>query len=337
MLPELAVVMITKDQAWNVARLIESVLEGTAHVSAKQIVLVDSASRDETIELACRYQIGVVRLRPDQRLTAAAGRYIGYQHTTARLVLFLDGDMELCPGWLEKALDFVQCRPDVAVITGQIIDQLRTAKSPDRPPLIPTGTVAATEVLHGGGAALYKRSVLEQVGTFNPYLYSDEEPELCLRIRHAGYRVVQLAQPLAYHYSNPSEALSTLAGRWQRNLYLGQGQCMRYYLGDDLLWRYVKERGYGCIPALGLVSGLIALVWTAVTRRWRWFSLWILLAGGLLVGDAVRKRSVYRVVYSLCLRLLFVGGTAKGFLLKPLDPESYRGLMDIIKPVSQVE
>src|SRR5205814_10040498 len=42
-----------------------------------------------------------------------------------------------------------------------------------------------------GGAALYRRSVLEHVGTFNPYLFSDEEPELYIRIRHAGYQVLQ--------------------------------------------------------------------------------------------------------------------------------------------------
>ena len=112
---------------------------------------------------------------------------------------------------------------------------------------------------------------------------------------------------------------------------------MRYYLGDDLLWPYVKERGYGCVPALGLASGLITFVWAAATRRWRWFSLWTLLAAVLLIGDAVRKRSGYRMVFSLIQRLLFIGGTVKGFLLKPSDPESYGSRLDIIRSVSQVE
>jgi len=43
---------------------------------------------------------------------------------------------------------------------------------------------------------MYRRAVLEEVGTFNPYLNSDEEPELGLRIRHAGYRILELDHPI---------------------------------------------------------------------------------------------------------------------------------------------
>jgi glycosyltransferase involved in cell wall biosynthesis len=89
---ELSVVLISKNQEWNIARLVESVLKETDRLPAREIVLVDSASTDRTIEIAAQYPISVLRLCPKQRLTAAAGRYVGTKQTRGGLVLFLDGD-----------------------------------------------------------------------------------------------------------------------------------------------------------------------------------------------------------------------------------------------------
>src|SRR5437660_9419327 len=101
---ELSIVFITWNQAWNSPRLIESFLQATSLFPSREIVLVDSNSTDETVKFASRYPINVVRLRPGQRLSPAAGRYIGYKRTRGEVVLFLDGDMELLQGWLGQAL-----------------------------------------------------------------------------------------------------------------------------------------------------------------------------------------------------------------------------------------
>jgi glycosyltransferase involved in cell wall biosynthesis len=331
---ELAVVLISKNQAWNITRLVESVLRETAWVSSREIVLVDSASTDKTVDIACHYPINILRLWHDQHLTPAAGRYVGYTHTMGDYVLFLDGDMEFCQGWLEQAFRIIQSRPDIAVVTGQVVDLPKTAGSDDKPHLAKTNTDAPIEVLHGGGAAMYRRSVLEEVGTFNPYLYSDEEPELCVRIRHRGYRILQLGYPIVYHYSDPKEALFTLVNRWRRNLYVGPGQNLRYLLRTEMFWPYLKERGDGCVPALGLAASVISFLWSLKTNQWLWFSMWLLMLVVIVVGDAYRKRSFYQTFVSLLKRLFIVDGTVRGFLLKPLSPGSYPARLDVIKRIS---
>lgn len=328
---KLAVVLISKNQAWNIARLIESVQQGTACISPPEIVLIDSASTDETVELASHYPIDILRLCPNQPLTPAAGRHLGYKHTTGDLILFLDGDMELHSGWLDKALQTMQARPEAAVVTGQVIDLPKTAGPKDKPALRELNGDMVIEIPYSGGAAMYRRSVLEQVGSFNPYLHSDEEPELCFRIRHAGYHILQLKCPIAYHYSSPNTALSTLVGRWKRNLYLGTGQVLRYSLGKELLWPYFRERGYGCVPALGLAAGFSSFLWSIKTRRWIWLNIWALLVLMIVAGDVYRKRSLYRAIHSLFHRILIVDGTVRGFLLKPFDPESYPLKFEVIK------
>jgi glycosyltransferase involved in cell wall biosynthesis len=329
---DLTIVLISKNQEWNMARLIESVLNETADKPSKDIVLVDSASTDKTVEIARSYPIRILQLRPDQTLTPSAGRYVGLKQSSGDLVLFLDGDMELCKGWLEKAMTILKSQPEAGVVTGRIINLPKTSCTPSRMLLeSPAADNSFCDVLYCGGAALYKRSVLNQVGNFNPYLRSEEEPELCLRIRYGGYRVLQLDYPLAYHFTDPEEILSTLVKRWKGKYFLGSGQNFRYYLGSKLLWPYVKERGYGCLPALGMVTGLVCLLGTLITRRMMPFYLWILLLVIIIVGDIFRKVSLYRTVFSLFHRIFILDGLIKGFLMRPLDPESYPGRFDVIK------
>lgn len=119
----LDIVIITKDQGWNVRRLIESVLRETDGRAGAEIILVDSASSDDTVDIASDYPIRVIRLSKRQRLTAAAGRHAGLSQTNGDVVLFLDGDMELRRGWIDAALDLFARRPDIAVVSGDVVDQ----------------------------------------------------------------------------------------------------------------------------------------------------------------------------------------------------------------------
>jgi glycosyltransferase involved in cell wall biosynthesis len=329
---QLSVVFITRNQAWNVRRLVESVLSQASPFLSIEIVLIDSASTDETVEIACEYPITVISLDADQRLTAAAGRHVGYQHVTGRFILFLDGDMELYPGWLEQALNLLIEHPQIAAITGTLID--RPKATPSRHTLlIPlrVDPVVPRDVKHGGGAAIYRQSVLEEVGSFNPYLYSDEEPDLCIRIRHRGYRVVQLDHPIAMHYTDPDGHLSTLIARWRRRLYLGAGQNLRYHLWSEIFLPYLKERGFGLAPAAALIAGILCLVISVETRNPLWFGAWCFAFIAAIGLDTLRKHSLHRAIYSLLLRLLILDGTIKGFFMRPLTAENSPLKFDIIK------
>jgi glycosyltransferase involved in cell wall biosynthesis len=334
---ELSIVLISKNQAWNISRLIESVLRGSTSIRSKEIILVDSVSTDETVDLARRYPIDIVRLRPSQPLSPAAGRYIGYKRSRGEFVLFLDGDMELIPGWLEPALRGMRSKPDAALmLSSRVIELLPSNASvfepflEDVPFTLPREVSRVSFVV--GGAALYRRSVLEHVGTFNPYLKSEEEPELYLRISHAGYRILQLDVPIVRHFSASQETLSGLWSRRRRHFLLGVGQCIRYHLRSKLLWAYVKERGlWSLMAALWLALGLGSLLWTLITHDYMWFSTWTLALSLLLGFAAIRKRSLRRALYSLFHRGLMVEGLFKGFFMKPLPLDSYPCDVEVIK------
>jgi glycosyltransferase involved in cell wall biosynthesis len=246
---ELSVVLITKNQAWNITRLIESVLRETTCVSSSEVILIDSASTDATVPLASLHPVSIFRLNPGQRLSPAIGRYVGYQQTAGECVLFLDGDTELIPGWLPFALRVMRENFVVGGVTGGVIN-LPTSAATQRPAPPPQKTQpdSPREVLWcnyaGGGAALYRRSVFERTGTFNPNLNAEEEPELGLRIRNAGCRLLELDYPMAFHYNDAPIALSSVLSRRRRNFHVGMGQGVRYHLRTRLFWRWIRD----CLP-----------------------------------------------------------------------------------------
>ena len=181
---------------------------------------------------------------------------------------------------------------------------------------------------------MHRRSVLDAVGSFHPYLHSDEEPELCIRIRHAGYRIVDVGTRVALHYSAPSRSVSTVLDRWRRNLFLGAGQAIRYHLGSDVLWPYVRERGYGLVPGLALVAGGGTLASGLTGGRWRPLALWAAVASVTVGAHAARRRSLSDTAYSVVQRLCIVDGTVRGFLAAPPPPDAHPARFDVVRTSS---
>lgn len=333
---ELSVVLIAKNQAWSISRLIESVLREISIVSPKEVILVDSASSDDTVALASAYPINIFRLKPGQRLSPSIGRHVGYKHAKGEYVLFLDGDTELIPGWLPHAMRLMRERPDIGAVTGRIIN-LPTAAA-DQQHVVPVqngNPVLTKEVLWcsygGGGAALYRRSALERAGCFNPYLFSDEEPELGLRIRYAGYRMFSLDYPMAYHFNDAPVAVSSVLSRRKRNFHLGMGQAARYHLGTKLFWMYLRERWFGTGSAFLLVSCIATILLSLVLRDLRWFFAWLLVLCLLILRGAWRKRSLRAQLVAAFNWLIMAEGFFQGMLMKPLPPERFHPDLEVVK------
>ena len=109
---------------------------------------------------------------------------------------------------------------------------------------------------------------------------------------------------------------------------------MRLHFGTRLFWPFVRERGFGCLPMLGIAVGLISFIWSLSGGSWIWFGCWVLFLIVFFIIDLIRKRSLYKSVYSLVDRLVTVEGTIKGFF-KPVNPESNSIQFDVIQRVKK--
>ncbi len=326
--PDVSVVLISRNQVWNTRRLIDSVLAGTRFLDSSEVIFVDSSSSDGTAEAAAELPITVLRLSCEGPLTPAAGRYIGYKRSRGKYVMFLDGDMELFPGWLEQAFALLESSPEIAAANGVRVD-LPVDVQGEQASAAEPARVSDSRFL--GGHCLLRRSVLEQVGSFNPFLFSEEEPALVMRIRHAGYRIVRVHRPMVFHYTSLPGEVSTIIGRWRRNLYLGAGQNLRYNLGSEIFWPYVRERAWGIAPLAVILGGTAAAGVGLLRGELIWFGLFAALVVAVAVGDLIRRRSLTRTFASLIERLCLADGTLRGFFLPPLPPESYPANVEVLR------
>jgi glycosyltransferase involved in cell wall biosynthesis len=319
--PRLSVVLISRNQLWNISRLIQSVRNECAAIR-HELILIDSASGDGTAEAAASHGVRVLQIEPTEHMSPSAGRYLGHRATTGEFVLFLDGDAELVPGWLNIAVGLMESDSAIAGVTGARISlpiDSVPAQRPEPPPL----TDEWTTVTHSGGSALYRRAALDVAGTFDPYLYSDEEPDLSIRLRHHGFHLARTTYPAIFDYTDPVDRIGTLWGRRSRRLYLGAGQNLRKHAGEPTFSRYLRERGFGVLPLLGVPSYGAAVVAAASRGRAPLLGMLSLppLAFALLT---IRKGSPYKALHSVMLRALIAEGTVKGLWLPVRDPESYQ-------------
>ena len=123
-------------------------------------------------------------------------------------VQFVDGDCELMAGWLEQAQAFLNANKSVAMVCGRLRERYPERSIYNQLCDIewdtPIGEASAC-----GGIAMARRSVFEAQGGFRTDLIAGEEPELCVRIRTAGWQIWRLDSEMAFH-----DAAMTCFGQW---------------------------------------------------------------------------------------------------------------------------
>lgn len=179
----------------------------------RRVVYVDSGSTDGSAGAARAAGAEVVALDMSRPFTAARARNAGLERvfgSGAELVQLIDGDCILDPGWIGTAAAFLSARPETAVACGRRREMHPSAsvynRLCDREWDTPVGPAAAC-----GGDALVRLGPLAQVGGFDPALIAGEEPDLCLRLRRAGWTIWRLDAEMTRH-----DAHLLRFGQWWR-------------------------------------------------------------------------------------------------------------------------
>ena len=206
-----AAVVIGRNEGRRLAECLGSVPEGMSPV-----VYVDSGSTDGSPELAAQAGARVVVLDPARPFTAARGRNAGVAALEGAdrpdYVQFIDGDCILAPGWIETASAFLDRHPRAAVVCGRRRERFPDAsvynRLVDREWDTPVGPAAAC-----GGDSLVRLAAFEAVGGFNPALIAGEEPDLCARLRAAGWEIHRIDAEMTLH----DMAMTRFSQWWRRS------------------------------------------------------------------------------------------------------------------------
>jgi GT2 family glycosyltransferase len=195
-------------------------------------------------------------------------------------VQFVDGDCEFIPGWFEQGAKALESRPDVAVVCGRVRERHPEASvynllcdlEWDAPP----GETDAC-----GGIALMRVAPVRAVGGFRAGLIAGEEPELCARLRAAGWKVLRLPADMAWH-----DAALTRFGQWWRRAVRSGHACaeLTRLHGRGPLRDWARAAASNWFWGLLLPLAALGLAW------WTWgLSLLLLLLGYPLLAWRVYR------------------------------------------------
>ncbi|MEM1248639.1 MAG: glycosyltransferase [Acidobacteriota bacterium] len=291
---EISVVVIGRNEGPRLARCLESV-RGAEGLAECQLIYVDSASTDDSVERARSFGADVVVLEAAP-FTAARGRNAGWRRAEAPLVLFLDGDTVLHPEFAAAAAREIE-RSGAAAVWGHR-RETRTADSLynrllDLDWIYPPGPSPFC-----GGDVLFRRGVLEAVDGYDEGLIAGEEPEMCRRVRALGESILHIDVPMTGH----DLAMTRFSQYWRRAERAGYAYAQvseRFKNSEDPFW--LSEARRNRVHAVGLgVAGLLFVGLLIVFGR---PVLWLLLLPfAVLLRTAVRCRFKSP---SLPLRLLY--------------------------------
>ncbi len=182
-----------------------------------QIVYVDSGSTDGSVQMAQAMGVHVIPLDMSVPFTAARARNAGWRallnlSPNVEFVQFVDGDCVVADGWLLKAQRFLRQHPSHAVVCGRRRERFPERSIYNRLCDIEWDTPVG-DAQSCGGDALMRLDALQQAGGYRDDLIAGEEPELCVRLRQAGWRIHRLDAEMTLH----DAAMFRFAQWWSRS------------------------------------------------------------------------------------------------------------------------
>jgi GT2 family glycosyltransferase len=182
-----------------------------------EIVVVDNASQDRSVEIVRSIAPEAVLLREDRNCGFAEGADIGIRSSHGDWVAVLNNDTEVSRDWLAACVHAIQNHPDAAFLACRILDfgirnrlysagdcflrggigYRRGQEQTDREDFSRECKIFSAS----GCAAIYRRDVLEEMKGFDERFFAYlEDVDLGLRLQAAGCHGYYVPGAKVYHY-----------------------------------------------------------------------------------------------------------------------------------------
>jgi len=230
---DLSIVIVS----WNVSELLAACLrsiDANRGDLALEVIVVDSASRDDTVAMV-REQFPWVRLLPQSvNVGFTWGNNIGLGTAKGRHLLLLNPDTEIIGDMLTQLVSYLDDNPDVGIVGPNTLNaDGSTQSSRRRFPTVATGLLESTWLQPiapkalldryyvrdapddatldvdwvQGHALMARREIYAEIGGLDTsYVMYFEEMDWCKRAKVAGWRVVYVGAAQVIHHGGQSTA-----------------------------------------------------------------------------------------------------------------------------------
>jgi len=207
-----------------------------------EVIVVDDHSQDESLVLLARDypEVRVVALPKNRGLAGACNA--GAAVARGDVLVMLNNDTEVEPGWLAALVEPLVSLPQVGAVASKILlfdrrDVLHSAGDMYGRDGIPRNRGVWEQdrgqydedlrVFGGcGGAVAYRRAAWEETGGFDEQLFMYlEDVDLAWRLRLLGWEAIFAPQARVYHHLSAT----------------GGGPLASYYTGRNTLWVLARD------------------------------------------------------------------------------------------------
>jgi GT2 family glycosyltransferase len=283
-------VVIGRNEGERLVRCLKSVRD-----KVTPVVYVDSGSTDGSVERARGLGCEVVELDTSVPFSAARARNAGFERLRqlspdSHLVQFVDGDCELDGAWIEYAAEQLLAHERWAIVAGR-----RRERHPEASVYnllcdvewdTPIGRAEAC-----GGDFLVRAAAFAAAGGFDPTVIAGEEPELCYRLRRAGYEVHRLDHEMTLH----DAAMTRFAQWWRRAERAGYAFALVSSMhwgepGAPWLRQLASVVAWACFPVV-VVAGVVVVGPGALVGFGLYVVLWFKIYRFLRQGRGLAPRT----------------------------------------------
>jgi len=310
--PTVSIIIPTYNEATTIKRKLDNILESNYPKDKLEIIIVDSASNDNTFEIARKWseenpKIRVKLLREDERRGMVKALNVGLKYAKGEIVVKTDADCLWLKSSLKNALKYMADQ-NVGSVAGLHILKAkketysvrteRTYREFYRWLRIGESKLYGT-VLYEGELMLVKRKILDKI-RFDEDIGADDVPT-ALRIAEQGYRAIT-AEDAYFVEQTPY----TWKGKFRQKI-----RRARHVL--QALWRYkyffFKEKTAFhklILPFevyIYIINPLFTIPLTILSAAMITRYLWLLLLTPLLLVRWVREMLVTHIVNNLIMVL----------------------------------
>lgn len=320
--PFLSIIIKALNEELKIARAIESGLKVQGEIGRPvEIVVADSGSTDGTVEIALRHPVRVVQLANPQERGCGIGLELGFQHATGQYLYFLDGDMEIMPGFMAQAVQTLHADAALAGVGGLVRDtQVNNGFDRIRVNNKALGRHGPCTWLEGGG--LYRRSAIIAAGGYaaDRNLKGYEEAELGMRLAAAGWSLRRLPSTAVAHTGHAVGSWPLMLRHWRSGRAMSAGVLLRSAFGRPWFAQACAMLRHPLGVALLWLLLAVALLLAPASWRLAMLGAWFALAAGGVLALAVWKRDLHHALLSVGSWHYGALAIARGLLIRRVAP-----------------